>query len=199
MFRMNLQSCLFTTWKWHRNTNKHPTLFWYWNLEENTRCSIISRKHFPIDQNVSPVHRIALCSCIKVPCRFIRHQRIWKPEIQNRCLSYPEQNLSEDVHLLWRNDDKCRCGSREACPPLDPRFWGPKIELLWALFNFPYFFIISLMFSFFIVQIQNFSIKLLRWLTKHGTYTKIIPRWSLGSKYQHQVKVAMVWSVSGKK
>ena len=78
-FGMNLQSCLSTTWKWHRIPNKHSTLFWFWNLEEDTRCSIISRKHFPIHQNVSPVHRIALRSCIKMPCRFIR-QQIWKPE-----------------------------------------------------------------------------------------------------------------------
>ena len=51
-----------------------------------------------------------------------------------------------------------------AWAPLDPRFWGPKIEHFWALFNFSTIFlphftwhIISLIFCFFIVQIQKFS------------------------------------------
>ena len=63
-----------------------------------------------------------------------------------------------------------RCGSRGGSgggqgPPLDPRFWGPKIEHFWALFNFSLIFflprfarhIISSICCFFKVQIQKFS------------------------------------------
>ena len=43
---------------------------------------------------------------------------------------------------------RSRCGSRGRAPgaraPPDPRFWGPKIEHFWALFNFSIIFFASL-------------------------------------------------------
>ena len=56
-------------------------------------------------------------------------------------------------------------GAQGPRPSLDPRFWGPKTEHLWALFNFSIFFclphfaqhIISSICCFFKVQIQKFS------------------------------------------
>ena len=45
-------------------------------------------------------------------------------------------------HCLHSWPGSCRCGSRGA--PLDPRFWGPKIEHFWALFNFFIIFLGSL-------------------------------------------------------
>ena len=67
-----------------------------------------------------------------------------------------------------KHDSRLRCGSRGApgvrAPPLDPRFWGPKIEHFWSLFNFSIIFFaslcsayISLICCFFKVQIQKFS------------------------------------------
>ena len=53
-----------------------------------------------------------------------------------------------------------RCGSRGGPggpgPPLDPRFWGPKIEHFWALFNFSIIFFASLCSSYYFFNMLLF-------------------------------------------
>ena len=42
--------------------------------------------------------------------------------------------LSQIISVLLQV--RIQGGTLGARPPLDPRFWGPKIEHFWALFNF---------------------------------------------------------------
>ena len=53
-----------------------------------------------------------------------------------------------------------RCGSGGgpgAQAPLDPRFWGPKIEHFWALFNFSIIFFASLRSAYYFFNILLFQ------------------------------------------
>ena len=53
-----------------------------------------------------------------------------------------------------------RCGSRGGRgpgPPLDPRFWGPKIEHFWALFNFSLIFLASLRSAYYFFNMLLFQ------------------------------------------
>ena len=54
----------------------------------------------------------------------------------------------------------CRCGSRRgpgARTPFDPRFWGPKIEHFWALFNFSIIFSASLCLTYYFFNMLFFQ------------------------------------------
>ena len=69
-------------------------------------------------------------------------------------------NVRDSGAFKWVPDP----GADPGGAPPDPRFWGPKIEHFWALFNFSLFFFaslrsayFSLIYCFFKVQIQKFS------------------------------------------
>ena len=54
-----------------------------------------------------------------------------------------------------------RCGSRGGAPgaraPPDPRFWGPKIEHFWALFNFSLIFFASIRSAYYFFNMLLFQ------------------------------------------
>ena len=94
---------------------------------------------------------------------------------QSKCVNYCRQHSREYADI---NGITCRCHNSysgdlkfETCkyhlqvriqgggpgPPLDPRFWGPKIEHFWALFNFSIIFFASLRLAYYFFNMLLFQ------------------------------------------
>ena len=80
---------------------------------------------------------------------FVNFLRLVKLQgwLQAKCRANPQflklkgtqQPSNSYISMATKLHPPYRCGSRGPQgpgPPLDPRFWGPKIEHFWALFNF---------------------------------------------------------------
>ena len=75
-------------------------------------------------------------------------------------------NCCCNIDKMCADISKClvrpRCGSRGGGPggpgpPPDPRFWGPKIEHFWALFNFSLIFLASLRSAYYFFNMLLFQ------------------------------------------
>ena len=88
----------------------------------------------------------------------------WAVRILLECiLVYNDFSLfAGNTKYVGNRVNVCRRGSKGvapgAQPPLDSRFWGPKIEHFWALFNFSIIFLASLRSAYYF-----FNMLLFRW------------------------------------
>ena len=92
--------------------------------------------------------------------RTASHISCYQANIPDLLQQFVYQPATPSSHMLLTCSNT-RCGSRGGPggpgPPLDPRFWGPKIEHFWALFNFSLIFFASLCSAYYFFNMMLFQ------------------------------------------